>query len=609
MQKRIIILVVASILLVLASIWAITYRTVRASIYQSLDSRLSTSRVISKSVDNLLHKNIIQLGDISTSLIKNEDIEVVNNIFQNSLFKGNIYIFDINGKIIAAFPDRESEAENLRDTTWFSETMKSTQPIVSTILNISEKEKPRIVISVPLLNVENQKVEGVAIGTIDSSNFAIKELLNYFHLVGRSTVHLVDQNGEIINSSGSTTSYFFKDHNHYISDLIKNREETVGKCHRCHTGQNSLLEKERDVLAFSPLSIAPWGIVITEPEEDVFSSSQTIQTFFLAVGVIYVLFALLLAYGLSKSIVTPVRQLISSAKTIADGNLSEPIRVSRGHEIGLLAESLETMRGKLRESLESFKKYNSELEIAVYERTKKLAKRSEQRKILLQQTLHAQEDERRRIARELHDETNQSILALGMALEVSSNRLKENRLTGEDLYELKKKADDLHDGINRLIHDLRPPVLDDLGFKSAVKWLVEKRFTPLGIKYNLNSSKEFSEDQSTFLDKDRDLRLFRIIQEAVINITKHSGAKNVEISLVYKEPFVEVNIKDDGIGFNLGDVFKNLESGKAKGYGLLGIRERAEHMNGNINIHSKVGNGTEITVTIPISRGDHYEES
>ena len=235
-----------------------------------------------------------------------------------------------------------------------------------------------------------------------------------------------------------------------------------------------------------------------------------------------------------------------------------------------------------------------ELEDTVRERTAELRKQKKQLSLLLDEDIRAQEEERKRIARELHDETSQTLAALGMSLELSSEALRKNKLTPEMILELKNKVSVLMDGINRLIHDLRPPVLDDLGLESAIRWLLRRHLDENAIAYNMETTGLEGLD----MDSKTELSFFRIVQESVINIVKHSKARNVMMELSVSGGFVNLDITDDGVGFNLDEVMKAHEKGAEPGFGLMGMNERVMNLGGEVMIRSKEGRGTKITILI-----------
>ena len=121
-------------------------------------------------------------------------------------------------------------------------------------------------------------------------------------------------------------------------------------------------ERSTDVLAFSPLEIAPWGVSILQPEKDVFAPARNLRKTFLIFSIISIGIALLIAVGMSRSIVKPVHELIDATHSIASGNMSRSIGFGGVDEIGMLSTSFEVMRVKLADSLETLQQYNIELE-------------------------------------------------------------------------------------------------------------------------------------------------------------------------------------------------------------------------------------------------------
>ena len=147
--------------------------------------------------------------------------------------------------------------------------------------------------------------------------------------------------------------------------------------------------------------------------------------------------------------------------------------------------------------------------------------------------------------------------------------------------------------IRQAILDLRPSALDDLGLASAVRWHAEENLRPLGVKVRLEISGDEGPTTATAATA-----IFRIVQEAVSNIAKHSQAKNVKITLEFSKSEVRVLVDDDGRGFDPDGLKQPQDSGR--GLGLLGMRERAELFGGTVEIESSPGQGTRIRVRVPI---------
>lgn len=284
--------------------------------------------------------------------------------------------------------------------------------------------------------------------------------------------------------------------------------------------------------------------------------------------------AVLLAIGIGVSVNRPLRSLTRAAERIAAGDLSE--RIDGGtDEIGRLGVALEHMRQRLHESMEASARINVELERRVEERTVQLQR-------LLGKVISAQEDERRRVARELHDETSQLLAALGMALHAG-------RGAAADPREL---LDRLQEGVHRLIVNLRPAVLDDLGLAAAINMLADTQLRRGGISVRC----ETSELEHGRLPPTIETAMFRIIQEAILNIVRHSAATSVLIQAGLDGEHVWAEIEDDGNGFDLAAARPDGES--LRGVGLLGMRERAELLGGRLTIESAPGEGTRVKVEI-----------
>jgi signal transduction histidine kinase len=610
MQKRIIFLVVVSVLIILVSVGIISNFIVRESIDHSLENRLVLASIISENIDYILENNLKRLHDISLSgkiNFADNDWEpekrALRTAYEYSAFTDGIFLMDKLGNIVLTYPHRDEGAVNLMSIPYIGRTLSEKRPVISDIYELSPTKKKVIFVLVPLKDKDGDAI-GVAGGEINPANYMFTNILKSTPAGEDTMIELIDSHGIVISSTDQSRILTNSDHDKFLGNLITQKKNIVGTCHRCHiegvSEEFSGDDRTKDMLAFATLSLAPWGVSVREPQETVFAPSTTLKKVFFALSLIYIGTAVLLAVGLSRSIVKPVRLIIAATKKIARGNLSEPVEVNSKDEFSTLAESVDTMRLKLAEYLETLQNYNVQLEGRVMKRTTELQRRKRQLATLLDEVIRAQEDERKRIARELHDETSQSLAALGMNLDIATIALKDNNLSPEMIAELKTRVEQLVNGINRLIHDLRPPVLDDLGFESAVRWLLGRHLAVKGIKYSLISCDKFKNLRKPIFDKKTELRLFRIIQEAVINVSKHSFADIVSVTLNCTETRAEIDIIDDGVGFDPEMIFKSTSADEGKGFGLLGVRERVSHLDGKMNIYSKPGEGTHLSVNIPL---------
>jgi signal transduction histidine kinase len=203
----------------------------------------------------------------------------------------------------------------------------------------------------------------------------------------------------------------------------------------------------------------------------------------------------------------------------------------------------------------------------------------------------AQEAERQRIARELHDETGQALTAIGLGLRGAATSLKQDvEKTGVTLRKLEHLASQSLTELQRMIADLRPSHLDDLGLPAALRWYGKEIQTraPLEVTVDVaGASRPIPTEVAT--------ALFRVAQEALTNVVKHAQAQHAKVRLVFQESDVSLAVEDDGIGFDP----EGLQRGKRARWGLLGMEERAGLLGGNLWLHSGPGRGTLVEVTIP----------
>lgn len=225
-------------------------------------------------------------------------------------------------------------------------------------------------------------------------------------------------------------------------------------------------------------------------------------------------------------------------------------------------------------------------------------RKDEMRRELLREVLSMQEEDRRRIARELHDETSQVIASLTANLEAIVSVLPSD---GKKAVSLARKTQGLSvkilDEIHRLIYELRPSLLDDMGLVSAARWLGENNLEAGGIGFEFRTV-----GKTRRLPSEVEVTLFRVIQEAMNNILRHAGAKKASVVLYFRKSSISVRIADDGQGFDVQEAINAKD--RPRGLGLLGMRERVELLKGTINIRSKPGeSGTVVEVKIPVEEG------
>jgi two-component system sensor histidine kinase UhpB len=209
--------------------------------------------------------------------------------------------------------------------------------------------------------------------------------------------------------------------------------------------------------------------------------------------------------------------------------------------------------------------------------------------------LAAQEEERARVARDLHDEVNQSLTALLLRLEAA--RVKAPAELANELAETKALANQAMEELLQLARQLRPTALDDLGLKAALAGHVEELRKQAGIEASLEAQGDFSD-----LPADVQLVVYRVAQESLSNAVRHSGAETVTVGLLRERSpsgegdGVELSVGDDGSGFTFDQA--------TRGLGIAGMRERAMLVGGEVQVESRPNVGTRVTLRVPLQPAD-----
>ncbi|MFN3534990.1 MAG: sensor histidine kinase, partial [Desulfatiglandales bacterium] len=215
---------------------------------------------------------------------------------------------------------------------------------------------------------------------------------------------------------------------------------------------------------------------------------------------------------------------------------------------------------------------------------------------LTQRLFATQEEERRRIARELHDEAGQSLTAINLALERLQGLIPpDNIKLIDELHEIRRMVLRASTEIRQLSYKLHPTLLVDLGLEPALHSYFKQIGARVGIQIDF---KMIGFDRR--LDLDMETTLYRFAQEALTNTLKHSGAEHFRLSIIKSYPNIIFLAEDDGCGFDPLDVGE-----KNSSLGLLGMRERSSLLGGTFSVRSQIGKGTKIRIELPLGGKDH----
>lgn len=291
-------------------------------------------------------------------------------------------------------------------------------------------------------------------------------------------------------------------------------------------------------------------------------------------GLLLLIGALALGFALNLGLVLvalqPIRHLDRAARRVAEGDLDQEIVPTSlfDEQLSRVSRTLNALVSDLR------------------------ADRSRMRRLAMQ-VIRAQDEERARIARELHDSTAQTLAALQLQLSVTSRELAEEGIAAEQLIErlggLRDLAGTAVEEVRLLSHTVYPRILDDLGLPAALEWLTRRarEQDSVDIRVEVVGEGHPSPTQSA--------ALYRVAQEAIRNVVRHSGAARVVIRLTLSGHSATLDVSDDGRGFDVAAA-----ESQRPGMGLFAMRERVSLVDGSFRVDSKPGHGTTVRAAVPM---------
>lgn len=325
-------------------------------------------------------------------------------------------------------------------------------------------------------------------------------------------------------------------------------------------------EATEHVVAYSPIEAAGWALITEEEWEMVISPSlQLTQMAPLVVVPAFILALIAIWFG-AKQIVQPLQRLESKAAALAWGDF-EAIKESVGgiSEVQHLQMELTEMSRKVQAAQEGLHDYIGAI-------------------------TSAQEEERMRLARELHDDTIQAVIALKQRVQLAQKSIKDQS-GKQTLKELETLSEQTIENLRRLTRALRPIYLEDLGLVTALEMLARE------ISQNNKLSVDFNKaGQERRLSREVELSLYRIAQEALTNAVKHSKAERAELSIRFSDTDIILMVADTGTGFIAPA--SPTEFAPKGHFGLLGIHERADLIGARLEIESALGKGTSLKIRL-----------
>jgi len=304
----------------------------------------------------------------------------------------------------------------------------------------------------------------------------------------------------------------------------------------------------------------PWQVVIELPQAE---ANAGLRSLLIILGAI-LLFALALAITTARIfsgwILQPIKVLHASAERISRGELSHRISLERDDELGFLASAFNQMVATLEKTIDDLRTVSRRL-------------------------LSAEEAERRRIAHEIHDELGQTLTALRFSLSMVAK----NSPQSASLQAVQEMAAEAQEKARTLSHELRPAMLDDIGLIATLEWYIDRVEQRANLAIGLDAALD-----EQVIPIELKTTLYRLVVEALTNISKHAQASAAEISLHHSDGQLRLTITDDGCGFDAAAL------AGTPSLGIAGMRERVNLLRGKFSIESQPGSGTKIEVVLPV---------
>ena len=527
-------------------------------------------------------------SSIEVSRIAQETFNHLAAVDEFTYFElAGVHVVSEDGSTIARVPSSFTDVDLVRfapSGTWPSGLFGT---------SFGKSSDVSVIVSVPIIDNDG-RVRAVAHAIVRP--FSSKEsLIGFLPTEGSSSELTPDDPNyhlEIVDNTGMTLLGIGSDQHDAVGYQTTHWPKVSGIVQA--GGQDIVMEDGETgkiALAVVPINGTHLYLLAMRENDTAITAPARLQDLFIFIGIIGFVGALVVVTVSTRRVVRPTSELTAAARRMAMGDLDSPVRVSAQDEIGQLAESIETMRVQLARGREQTLRSNQELERRVIERT-------DQFRRALRQVISAQEEERKRVARDLHDGLAQQMVILTRRLDSAQENLD---LDGAARSELKTLSDISRASlasIREISRALRPSVLDDLGLIPALRWVANE------FKHRSNVEVEQYLPEASFpLADEPALVLFRAAQEAFANIERHSGATSASISLKRTNGSITLKICDNGRGFDMPSSMQELA--RLGHLGIIGMLERVELVGGELQIEC-TRNGTRdrfntrVTATIPL---------
>lgn len=472
-------------------------------------------------------------------------------------FDGGVAFLDVNGGLIAS-----TDNNGLWD--WVAQNSQG--------LQIASSTDPEPVISNPFLDPVSGRVfviitaysasrNAIAAGAFSPEFLAEQTLSASYPVDNQVTIYLVDKSRQVLFAIGSSDAQDLSADHPGITEALTGESGT----------RYVQVDNNEHVIAYSPIQPTNWALITEEAWEAVVSPSLKITQMAPLVLVPAFLLALIALWFGARQIVQPLQQLESKAAAVAWGDFNAIKESVHGiKEVQHLQNELAEMTHKVQSAQAGLRDYIGAI-------------------------TSAQEEERNRLARELHDDTIQAVIALKQRVHIAQKSVK-TQSGHHALDELESLAEQTIENLRRLTRALRPIYLEDLGLVTALEMLARETSQTNQLEVNFQLS-----GHERRLSREVELSLYRIAQEALNNVVRHSKATHADLKITYDSLAIQLEVIDNGNGFVVPK--SPTDFAPSGHFGLLGVYERADLISARLEIESALGGGTRLKVILT-----HVEE-
>lgn len=529
------------------------------SINRFLDDRINEISTISqtKDIKELYRKN---------TLLINSNSNMLNKFFTNNQYFKKLIIFDFYGNYIDFMPDSFTTSYtpfeiNKIDSTITRQIKENPKPIIQDY-QIGSNQDITFFVGMPIFEQTSNLLEGVIVFEINTN--AINHIMfdsSMNNGLGRTGEAYIVGSDFLLRSSSR-----FQD-----NSIKKVKVETVAsKSSLDGLSGQEIIDDYRGIevlSSYAPFSFLglKWGIIAEIDLEEALTPVYNLQNSIIILSIVLSILVFALVYYGSSKLTKPVIELKDAAIKISNGDYKLVIENYNRDEIGDLVQAFNDMSKQLLSQSEQIKQDNL---------------------MRIQSVIDAQEQERQRLSRDLHDGSGQMLLAI--KLKIEQIKLEDNSKNSKYLKEASELIKNTIAEIRTISEDLTPVVLSNFGLEEGIKTLCRDTFHSKNIETNLiceNLNK-------VFIKQKNQIYIYRILQEAINNILKHSSATKVSIRVIASYNQLLIQIQDNGKGFD--------NNSKYFGSGLKNIEERTQMLEGKMELISTYDGGTKIIIIIPI---------